>query len=109
VIHPPGHRLLKAAGRTPPGLAIDSHSFGLNTGNEEEHGFLLAGVLELWSAGVLEWQKKTITSILHYSTDPWLPAHLVVPVNLKKALMPRVPKASAVNSSLALKCFHIKH
>ena len=38
VIHPLGHRLLKAAGRTPPGLTFESHSFGLNTGNEEEHG-----------------------------------------------------------------------
>ena len=38
MIHPLGHRLLKAAGRTPPGLAIDSHSFGLNTADEEEHG-----------------------------------------------------------------------
>ena len=38
VIHPLGHRLLKAAGRTSPGLAIESHSFGLNTGNEEKHG-----------------------------------------------------------------------
>jgi len=37
VIHPFGHRLLKAAGRTSPGLSIEGHSFGLNTGNEEEH------------------------------------------------------------------------
>lgn len=37
VIHPLGHRLLKAAGRAPPGLTIESHGFGLNPGNEEEH------------------------------------------------------------------------
>ena len=37
VIHPLGQRLLKAAGRTFPGLTIGGHSFGLNTGNEEEH------------------------------------------------------------------------
>ena len=37
VIHPLGHRLLKTAGGTFPGLPIQSHSFGLNTGNEEEH------------------------------------------------------------------------
>ncbi len=37
VIHPLGQRLFKAAGRTSPRLTIESHSFGLNTGNEEEH------------------------------------------------------------------------
>ncbi|KPK30088.1 MAG: hypothetical protein AMK69_04440 [Nitrospira bacterium SG8_3] len=38
MIHSLGHRLLKAAGRTSPRLTIESHSFRLNTGNEEEHG-----------------------------------------------------------------------
>jgi hypothetical protein len=51
VIHPLCHRLLKAAGRTSPGLPIKSHSFGLNPGYEEEHGLFS---LEYWRYGVLE-------------------------------------------------------
>jgi hypothetical protein len=54
VIHPLSHGLVEAARRTSHGLTIESHSFGLNTSNEEEHGVFLTGVLELWSAGLLE-------------------------------------------------------
>ena len=54
VIHPLSQSLLEAARRTSHGLTIESHSFGLNTGNEEEHGLFLNGFLWLWCARVLE-------------------------------------------------------
>ena len=46
MIHPLGQGLVKAAGWTSPGMIFESHSFGLNTGNEKKHGLSLSGVLE---------------------------------------------------------------
>jgi hypothetical protein len=42
----------------------------LNTGNKEKHEVSLTGVLELWSAGVLE---ETGNPSLQYSMNPCLP------------------------------------
>ena len=50
VIHPLSHGLVEAARRTSHGLTIESHSLGLNTGNEEKHGLFLTGVLASGSA-----------------------------------------------------------
>jgi hypothetical protein len=70
VIHSLGQRLVKAAGRTPPGKPVKGHRFGLNTGNKEKHEVSLTGVLELWSAGVLE---EIGNPSLQYSMNPCLP------------------------------------
>jgi hypothetical protein len=39
MIHPLSKGLVKATGWTSPGMIFESHRFGLNTCNEEEHGF----------------------------------------------------------------------
>jgi hypothetical protein len=62
VIHSLSHGLVKAAGRTSPGLTIGSHSFGLNTSNDKKHGRRLNE-----RDGVLEIQRKPINPIRQYS------------------------------------------
>ncbi len=62
VIHPLGHGLVKAAGRTSPRLTIGRHRFGLNTSNDKKHGCRLNE-----RDGVLENQRKPIPQIRQYS------------------------------------------